>query len=88
MKFIFINNNKSRLLFLLIIGIERIFSILINHLLKEKKFLFYLITKEVKQIGEYPIPKKVKRISLSELKINLTEAVEKKNIDKFFTLDI
>jgi len=62
-------------------GIERIFSILINYLLKEKKFLFYLITKEVKQIGEYPIPKKVKRISLSELKINLTEAVEKKNID-------
>ena len=62
-------------------GIERIFSILINYLLKESYFLFYLITKEIKQKGEYPIPHNIKRISLSKLKISLNEVVEKENID-------
>lgn len=62
-------------------GIERVFSIIIKYLSKEKYFSFYLITAERKQIGEYPIPNNTKRISLSELKINLYEALEKEKID-------
>ena len=62
-------------------GIERVFSIIIKYLSKEKYFSFYLITKYRKQIGEYPVPNNVKRISLTNLKMNLYEALEKEKID-------
>ena len=62
-------------------GIERVFSILINYLSKEKYFTIYLITKYVKMVGEYNISVNTKRISLLEQKINLYEVLEKENID-------
>ncbi len=62
-------------------GIERVFSIIIKYLSKEKFFSFYLITTKCKQNDEYPIPKNIKRISLQELKINLYDALEKEKID-------
>ena len=62
-------------------GIERVFSILINFLSKEKYFSIYLITKIYKKIGEYKVPNNIKRISLKEQKIDLFEALEKEKID-------
>ena len=62
-------------------GIERVFSILINFLSKEKYFSFYLITQINKRIGEYKVPNNIKRISLKEQKIDLFEALEKEKID-------
>ena len=62
-------------------GIERVFSIIIKYLSKEKYFSFYLITKNKKQIDEYPVPNNVQRICLLDLKINLYEALEKEKID-------
>ena len=61
-------------------GIERVFSILINYLSKEKFFIFYLITKTGKLKGEYPISN-AKRISLYESNISLYKALEKEKID-------
>ena len=43
-------------------GIERVFSILINFLSKEKYFSFYLITQINKRIGEYKVPNNNKDI--------------------------
>ena len=62
-------------------GIERVFSIIIKYLSKEKYFSFYLITKKEKQIGEYPLPNNIHRISLANHEINLYKAVEKERID-------
>ena len=62
-------------------GIERVFSILIKFLSKEKYFSIYLITKINKRIGEYKVPNNIKRISLKEQKIDLFEALEKEKID-------
>ena len=61
-------------------GIERVFSVLINYLSKEKYFIFYLITKTGKLKGDYPISN-AKRISLYERNISLYKALEKENID-------
>ena len=62
-------------------GIERVFSIIIKYLSREKYFSFYLITKKRKQSGEYPLPNNVQRISLTNQKINLYKALEKEKID-------
>lgn len=62
-------------------GIERVISIIIKYLSKEKYFSFYLITKYKKQIDEYPLPNNIKRISLDNQKINLYKALESEKID-------
>ena len=62
-------------------GVERVTSILLNYLSKEKKFNLILITKKEIQEEEYTIPNNIKRISLSDKKINLIYAVKKENID-------
>lgn len=62
-------------------GIERIFSILIKYLTKEKYFNISLITKEIKQKEEYSLPKGIKRIILSHQKMNLCQSVIRENID-------
>ena len=61
-------------------GIERVFSSLIRHLSKVKKFSFYLITR-IATGGEYPIPKSTKRIILLWRRMSLIEALEKEHID-------
>ena len=62
-------------------GIERVFSIIIKYLSKEKYFSFYLITKKERQIGEYSLPDNIHRISLANQEINLYKALEKEKID-------
>ena len=62
-------------------GIERVFSIIIKYLSKEKYFSFYLITKKEKQIGEYSLPDNIHRISLANQEINLYKALEKERIN-------
>ena len=62
-------------------GIERVFSVLINHLSKEKYFTFFLITNSGILDGEYSVINKAKRISLYEKKINLYQAIEQEKID-------
>ena len=61
-------------------GIERVFSVLINYLSKEKYFIFYLITYTGKLKGEYPVSN-AKRISLHERNISLYKALEIEKID-------
>jgi glycosyltransferase involved in cell wall biosynthesis len=62
-------------------GIQRVISLLINNISKEKKFAFYLITKYGKLEGEYSLPKNTKRIILSKNNISLSEAVRINHID-------
>ena len=56
-------------------------SLLVNYLSKEKRFIHYLITIEDKSDGEYSIDQLIKRISLTEKKISLIDAVKTNNID-------
>ena len=62
-------------------GIERVFSVLINYLVKEKYFMFFLITKTGILEGEYPIINRTKRISLYEKNISLYKAINEEQID-------
>ena len=62
-------------------GIERIFLVLIKYLSEEKYFNISLITKEIKQKEEYSLPKGIKRIILSEQKMNLCQSIIKEKID-------
>ena len=62
-------------------GIERVMSLLVNYLSKDKRFNHYLITAEYKSERDYPINKNIIKISLSEKKISLLEAVKANNID-------
>ena len=62
-------------------GIERVFSVLIKHLSKEKYFIFYLITRVRRKYGEYPIPNSTRRIVLLNQRMNLYQALEKEHID-------
>ena len=56
-------------------GVERVMSLLLNFLSKKKRFDNYLITIERKLEKEYSIPDNIKRISLSENKISLFDAI-------------
>ena len=62
-------------------GIERVISIIINHISKEKIFSQYLVTKSDILEGEYFIPKNVKRIGLINRSNSLYYLIRKKNID-------
>ena len=62
-------------------GVERVISLLINYLSKEKIFSQYLITNQKIFNGEYYIPNTTKRISLSGKKTSLFEVIYKKHID-------
>ena len=62
-------------------GVERVMSLLINFLSKEKKFIHYLITIKRKSEGEYIVNPNITRISLREKKISLIQAIEKNHID-------
>ena len=62
-------------------GIERVMSLLVNYLSKDKRFNHYLITVEFKSERDYSINQNIKRISLSEKKISLLETVKANNID-------
>ena len=61
-------------------GVERVISLLINYLSKEKNFINHLITKNKILDEEYLIPKKTKRISLEEESISLFKTLEKYHI--------
>ena len=62
-------------------GVERVISLLINYLSKEKMFLHYLITKKEMSEEEYPIPNSTRRISLAQKRTSLFEIIDKKHID-------
>lgn len=62
-------------------GVERVMSLLINYLSKERKFNHFLITNEGKSKGDYLIDQNIKRISLWEEKLTLKEAIKKNTID-------
>ena len=62
-------------------GVQRVMALLLNNLSKEDFFINYLITNSERLKYEYPIPNNVIRISLSEQKINLYEALEQEHID-------
>ena len=62
-------------------GVERVTSILLNYLSKEKKFNLFLITKKLIEKEEYNIPNNVKRISLKGKNINLIRAINMEHID-------
>ena len=62
-------------------GIERVTSILFNYFSKEKKFTFYLITWSDILEGEYALPNGIKRISLSEQKIDIFSIIKNEQID-------
>ena len=62
-------------------GVERVTSLLINYLSKEKRFINYLITIEPKSEKEYSIPDNIHRISLSRNRILLLGAIKANNID-------
>ena len=62
-------------------GVERVISLLLNYLSKEKYFIHYLITKKGILQDEYPIPNNIKRISLKEQNITIFDAIEKEQID-------
>jgi len=62
-------------------GIERVISLLINYISKDKRFIIYLITKKSKLEGEYSIPNQINRIMLYEEKISLYEIIEKNHFD-------
>ena len=62
-------------------GVERVISIIINHISKEKIFSQYLITKSDILEGEYFIPENIKRISMINRSNSLFYLIRKKNID-------
>lgn len=62
-------------------GVERVISLIINHISKEKIFSQYLITKSDILEGEYFIPKNIKRIGLIKRSGSLFYFIRKKHID-------
>ena len=62
-------------------GVERVISIIINHISKEKIFSQYLITKSDILEGEYFIPKNIKRIGKISRSNSLFYLIRKKHID-------
>ena len=62
-------------------GVERVISLLLNLLYKEKDFIFYLITNQGKLEGEYNIPNNINRIYLMDNNINLFQAVRREKMD-------
>ena len=62
-------------------GVERVMSLLINYLSREKKFNHYLITIKGKSKGEYCLNENIKRISLFEKNISLVEVINLYHID-------
>ena len=62
-------------------GVERVISLLINYLSKEKNFIIHLITIQRILDGEYLIPNNTKRISLAEKSISLFKALKEYHID-------
>ena len=62
-------------------GVERVLSLLINYLSKEKYFSQCLITNKGKSDEEFSIPESVGRIVLLEENIDLYQAIERENID-------
>ena len=62
-------------------GIERVMSLLANYLSKDKRFKHYLITADYKSERDYSINQDIIRLSLSEKKISILEAVKANNID-------
>lgn len=62
-------------------GIERVASILLNYLVKEEYFIFYVITYKPILKDEYALSNKIKRISLYNHKISLFKEIKKNEID-------
>ena len=62
-------------------GVERVMSLLIKYLSKEKRFNHLLITVKNKSQGEYFIYPNIRRISLFEKKISLIEVIKTNHID-------
>ena len=62
-------------------GIERVVALLVSLLSREKNFIIYLITGSKILENEYYIPNNVKRISLSELKINIFQFNIREKLD-------
>ena len=62
-------------------GLERVITILLNYLAKEKYFTFYLITSLDILEGEYSVLKNIKRISLLHPKKDIIQVVEKEKLD-------
>ena len=62
-------------------GVERVVSLLVNILSKEKKFEIYLITTKGKLDEEYPIPNNIKRIDLYDQRTNIYAVINQENID-------
>ena len=62
-------------------GVERVISLLLGYLSKEKRLTNYLITIKGKSEGEYTLNQNVKRISLSEERISIIKAIKTNHID-------
>ena len=62
-------------------GIERVVALLVSLLSREKNFIIYLITGSKILENEYYIPNNVKRISLSEQKINIFQFNIREKLD-------
>ena len=62
-------------------GIERVVALLVSLLSREKNFIIFLITSSKILENEYYIPNNVKRISLSEQKINIFQFNIREKLD-------
>ncbi len=62
-------------------GVERVTSILLNYLSREKYFIFYLITYKPILNDEYSLPNNIIRKSLYNHKRNLFKEIKKEEID-------
>ena len=62
-------------------GVERVTSILLNYLVKEKYLALYLITFKPILFDEYSLPNNITRISLNNRKRNLFKEIKKEEID-------
>ena len=62
-------------------GVERVISLLLQYLSKEKRFINYLITIKGKSEGEYSLNQNVKRISLREERMSIIKAIKINHID-------
>jgi len=60
--------------------VERLISLVINLLYKEKIFSHYLLTKTDILEEEYPLPNNTKRISLVGKRVSLFWVIKKKSI--------
>ena len=62
-------------------GVERVISLLLSYLSKEKRFIHYLITIKRKSESEYNLDQNVKRISLRDERISIIKAIKNNHID-------